>query len=123
MAGSSTSAGPRSGSGTSRTTSRDPCSRLAGSDRIYTPKCDEPVKRWVLLTIIDDGVGPEAAAAFGDGVGFGLSGLAERVRSAGGVLTFGPQTGGGASLGVWVPQRRAEETSTAERDTEQRSAL
>ncbi|NLB47245.1 MAG: sensor histidine kinase [Microbacteriaceae bacterium] len=80
-------------------------------------------RRWALLTVADDGVGPEIAAARGEGEGFGLSGLAERVRSAGGVLTFGPQTGGGASLGVWVPQRRAEETSTAERDTEQRSAL
>ena len=44
MAGSSTSAGPRSGSGTSRTTSPGRSLRLAGSDRIYTHKCDEPLK-------------------------------------------------------------------------------
>lgn len=44
MVGSSISAAPRSGSETSLTTSRDPCSRLAGSDPVYTLNSDEPVK-------------------------------------------------------------------------------
>ena len=43
MVGSSTSADPRSASGTSPTTSPDHCSRAAASAHDYTLDCDEPV--------------------------------------------------------------------------------
>lgn len=56
-----------------------------------------------LLRIEDDGIGPNADAASSGG--FGLSGLAERVRAAGGVLSFGPGADRGALLEVVLPCR------------------
>lgn len=67
-----------------------------------------------LLALEDDGVGPGGAgpAAPGRGDadapvpgsgGFGLSGLAERVRAVGGAVRFGPGTSGGARLEVELP--------------------
>lgn len=52
----------------------------------------------VLLRVTDDGVGPEPAAVSG----FGLSGLAERVRAVGGSVEFRAGSGGGAVLEVRV---------------------
>lgn len=52
-----------------------------------------------LLTVADDGVGPDAAPAASGG--FGLSGLADRVRAVDGVVRFGPgRAPGGASRGA-----------------------
>ncbi|WP_017792834.1 sensor histidine kinase [Leucobacter salsicius] len=52
------------------------------------------------LSIADDGVGP-GDLAHADG--FGLSGLAERVRAVGGEVQFGPGQRGGALLQVRLP--------------------
>jgi signal transduction histidine kinase len=62
----------------------------------------------VVLTLQDDGVGPEAA----DGqapraAGFGLIGLRERVALLDGQLSFGPAPGGGSRLSVSLPIRSA----------------
>lgn len=53
----------------------------------------------VTLTVSDDGrgLGPDAAD------GFGLAGMRDRVRSAGGTLAVGPGTDGGTTLCVRVP--------------------
>lgn len=53
----------------------------------------------VTLTVSDDGtgIGPDAAD------GFGLAGMRDRVRSAGGTLAVGPGADGGTTLCVRVP--------------------
>ncbi|MHA3683511.1 sensor histidine kinase [Leucobacter sp. HY1910] len=56
------------------------------------------------LLITDNGVGPAQAALAP--AGFGLSGLAQRVREAGGEVSFGPGDRGGARLEVLL--RRGE---------------
>lgn len=53
-----------------------------------------------VLRVEDDGVGPDAAAM--ERGGFGLSGLADRVRAVGGEVTFGPGAAGGSVLEVRV---------------------
>ncbi|MCM3657887.1 sensor histidine kinase [Agromyces mediolanus] len=53
----------------------------------------------VRLIVRDDGVGPGPD----DAPGFGLAGLRERVALAGGRVSFGPATGGGAELRVELP--------------------
>lgn len=62
-----------------------------------------------VLHVDDDGVGPAA----GTPGGFGLSGLADRVRAVGGRVSFGPREGGGARLEVLLhstdPQRSVRE--------------
>ncbi|WP_427870306.1 sensor histidine kinase [Leucobacter luti] len=66
------------------------------------------------LVVEDDGRGPaghdgaaaagaQEAASLAAPAGFGLSGLADRVRAAGGSVEFGPRDGGGARLEVRVP--------------------
>lgn len=58
----------------------------------------------VLLTVLDDGVGPEATP--GDpGSGFGLAGLRERASHVGGTVAFGAAPGGGSLLRVTVPRQ------------------
>jgi len=67
-----------------------------------------------LLTIEDDGAGPQAAAQGQDAsgrsdgssappTGFGLDGLRDRVRLVGGEMRFEPREGGGSRLSVRVP--------------------
>lgn len=61
----------------------------------------------VLLTVLDDGVGPALARgnrpANNPASGFGLAGMRERVALAGGVVSFGAAPGGGALLRVSLP--------------------
>ncbi len=54
----------------------------------------------VELTVADSG---GAAAANADGAGYGLSGMAERVRAVGGRVTAGPDGGSGFRVHVAVP--------------------
>lgn len=53
-----------------------------------------------VLRVDDDGVGPGAGTG---PMGFGLSGLADRVRHVGGAVRFSPGASGGASLEVLLP--------------------
>lgn len=55
----------------------------------------------VVLRIVDDGVGPDPDGS--DAAGFGLRGLSDRVRGAGGRMSFGAGAGRGAVLEVRVP--------------------
>ena len=57
------------------------------------------------LTVTDDGVGIGEEA----GRGYGLAGMAERVRLAGGTLNVGPSVTGGTSVQVVLPRRTADE--------------
>lgn len=59
-----------------------------------------------LLTVEDDGIGPRMRAE--GPAGFGLSGLAERVRAVGGTVEFGRGGAGGARLDVRLPAGRGE---------------
>jgi signal transduction histidine kinase len=52
------------------------------------------------VTVRDDGAGAESSA---DGAGFGLVGLAERVRGSGGELAAGPAPGGGFAVEAQLP--------------------
>lgn len=54
-----------------------------------------------VLVVEDDGVGP--ARDIRTGGGFGLAGLAERVRHVGGEVSFGPREPGGSRLVVSIP--------------------
>lgn len=61
------------------------------------------------LRIDDNGVGPGSS-----GAGFGLTGLTDRVRSAGGDVRFGPRPGGGARLEIdLMPENDASSGSGA----------
>ncbi|QNN63978.1 sensor histidine kinase [Leucobacter denitrificans] len=64
------------------------------------------------LRVDDDGVGPDADAADPTrGGGFGLTGLADRVRQVEGEARFGARAGGGSRLEVELaPARSATET-------------
>jgi signal transduction histidine kinase len=53
------------------------------------------------LTVTDDGVGIGTQA----GNGYGLAGMAERVRLAGGTLEVGPGATGGTTVRVGLPRR------------------
>jgi signal transduction histidine kinase len=53
------------------------------------------------LTVTDDGVGIGDQA----GTGYGLAGMAERVRIAGGRLAVGPSSTGGTTVRVVLPRR------------------
>ncbi|MFC7764693.1 sensor histidine kinase [Leucobacter soli] len=66
----------------------------------------------VLLTVDDDGIGSDvrmdgrecdAASAAPSTSGFGLTGLSDRVRLAGGHVRFGSHEGGGSRLAVRLP--------------------
>jgi signal transduction histidine kinase len=57
------------------------------------------------LTVTDDGVGIGEEA----GRGYGLAGMAERVRIAGGTLNVGPSVTGGTAVQVVLPRRSADE--------------
>lgn len=52
------------------------------------------------LSVIDDGVGPDAAVSRG---GFGLAGMADRLELVGGRAEFAAAPGGGAALTVTAP--------------------
>ncbi|WP_449283425.1 sensor histidine kinase [Leucobacter sp.] len=68
-----------------------------------------------VLLVEDDGAGPDPERMrIG---GFGLSGLAERVRTVGGAVSFGRGPEGGARLEVRLPGSRAGEEGGAEPDT------
>jgi len=57
------------------------------------------------LSVIDDGTGPTP----GRTPGFGLVGMRERARSAGGTLDAGPRTGGGFEVTAVLPLTPGEE--------------
>jgi signal transduction histidine kinase len=59
------------------------------------------------LTVTDDGVGIGERASGG----YGLAGMAERVRLAGGSLRVSPVEGGGTAVQVVLPRRSADEVS------------
>jgi signal transduction histidine kinase len=66
----------------------------------------------VVVTVADDGPGggsPSRAAAPQAGGGFGLVGLAERVRALGGELSAGPRPGGGFAVEARLPVAALEE--------------
>ncbi|MET8231778.1 histidine kinase [Micromonospora sp. NPDC005298] len=60
---------------------------------------------WLLVRVADDGASPRTAPARGHG--FGLVGLAERVRALGGTITAGPGVAGGWVLDAAFPLRSA----------------
>ncbi|MFG1914676.1 sensor histidine kinase [Micromonospora sp. NPDC048898] len=60
---------------------------------------------WLLVRVADDGASPRTAPARGHG--FGLIGLAERVRALGGTITAGPGVAGGWVLDAAFPLRVA----------------
>lgn len=66
----------------------------ARASRVDVTLTNEP-NGGVLLRIADNGVGPGAPAGAG---GFGLSGLAERLRAVGGEVHFGTGASGGGAL-------------------------
>ncbi|CAO3425670.1 ATP-binding protein [Azospirillum endophyticum] len=55
------------------------------------------------VTIADDGPGLPGGDGPGRG-GFGISGMAERVRTLGGTLSVGPAAGGGTRLSAYLPR-------------------
>jgi signal transduction histidine kinase len=55
------------------------------------------------VTVRDDGTGPRRADAAHEGGGFGLVGLAERVRALGGELAAAGAPGGGFALTARLP--------------------
>ena len=55
------------------------------------------------VTVRDDGAGPARDGAAPEGGGFGLVGLAERVRSLGGEVAAGPAAGGGFTVTARLP--------------------
>jgi signal transduction histidine kinase len=62
------------------------------------------------VTVVDDGGASGAASSSGgngslEGGGFGLVGLAERVRALGGDLAAGPAPGGGFAVSARLPIR------------------
>ena len=57
------------------------------------------------LTVTDDGVGIGAQA----GNGYGLAGMAERVRLVGGTVEVGPDVSGGTTVRVALPRRSGAE--------------
>lgn len=59
-----------------------------------------------LLRVVDDGVGPAGQSVAG---GFGIDGLAERLRPAGGVVALTPGLAGGSVLEVRIPGVRASD--------------
>jgi signal transduction histidine kinase len=60
------------------------------------------------LTVTDDGVGIGAQA----GNGYGLAGMAERVRLVGGTVEVGPDVSGGTTVRVALPRRTGEEVAS-----------
>ena len=62
------------------------------------------------LTVTDDGIGIGIAERTGGG--YGLAGMAERVRLAGGSLTVGPGETGGTAVQVRLPRRTTSEVAS-----------
>ncbi|GAA2189167.1 hypothetical protein GCM10009786_21270 [Leucobacter alluvii] len=70
----------------------------------------------VVLRVDDDGVGPEAAGGGASVGGYGLSGLADRIRGVGGEVRFGDRPGCGARLEVRLPATVAAAAPGHERE-------
>jgi signal transduction histidine kinase len=66
---------------------------------------DDAADGLVVVTVADDGPGTAPQA----GGGFGLVGLAERVRALGGELSAGPRPGGGFAVEARLPVAALEE--------------
>lgn len=66
-----------------------------GSARSEEPRGD------VILRVDDDGIGPDPERVRAGG--FGLTGLADRMRAVGGSVRFDPGPNGGARLEVRLP--------------------
>jgi signal transduction histidine kinase len=73
----------------------------------YTPEL-------LVVTITNDGVGPTPDSPDANG-GYGLIGMRERARSAGGRIHAGPRPGGGFEVVTELPVQpyRLEEPATA----------
>jgi signal transduction histidine kinase len=65
---------------------------------------------WLDVSVSDDGPGAQRNAP--EGGGFGLVGLAERVRMLGGELAAGPTPTGGFAVTARLPSREAEKAPT-----------
>jgi len=59
---------------------------------------------WLLVRVTDDGAGPRATPARGHG--YGLAGLAERVRAVGGTISAGPGIERGWTVDAALPLNR-----------------
>jgi signal transduction histidine kinase len=67
--------------------------------------------RCLEVTVRDDGAGTRPEIAAPNGGGFGLVGVAERVRALGGELAAGPAPGGGFVLTARLPTRERDKAS------------
>ncbi|HEY1798213.1 MAG TPA: histidine kinase [Stellaceae bacterium] len=67
----------------------------------------------IVVEIVDDGAGMSGAAS----PGFGLRGMAERVRALGGWLTLSNQPGGGLAVTATLPSRAQRELAEAPSET------
>ncbi|MFD5429305.1 sensor histidine kinase [Streptomyces sp. NPDC127084] len=85
--------------------------RHAGPDAPVrvTVAADDPAGP-VRLTVTDDGV-PQPAAGGAPGAGFGIAGMRERARSAGGTLSAGPRECGGFEVAAVLPLKAGEPTA------------
>ena len=92
---------PRSGSSRRRSPTPPATPRAAASRSTLETAADR-----LAITVADDGAADGATAtAAAEGGGFGLVGLAERVRALGGDLAAGPAPGGGFAVSARLPTR------------------
>ncbi|WNI27033.1 histidine kinase [Streptomyces sp. ITFR-16] len=75
----------------------------------------EPVPGALRVTVTDDGTGP---VDDGSAPGFGILGMRERARSAGGTLDAGPRPGGGFEVSALLPSPERPPAGEHERGEE-----